>query len=130
MQYVYPAVLTPSDGGYCVTFPDVEGAITCGDDLAQALIMAKDALSLLLVSMEDNNEKARTPSAIEKVAHEDGEIVTLVLADTDAYRKEYGSRAVKKTLTIPQWMNEAAEKKGVNFSQVLQEALTAKLSQA
>lgn len=127
MRYVYPALLQPDDGGYSVTFPDVEGAITCGDNLSDALEMAQDALSLILVHMEDSGAKLPAPTKMDDVSKEAGDIVTLVLADTDAYRRTINTRAVKKTLSIPQWMNEAAEEKGVNFSQVLQDALRAKL---
>ena len=128
MTYVYPAVLQPDGGGYSVSFPDVEGAITCGDTLAQALEMAQDALCLMLTRMEDQGEEITPPSAFGAVRCGAGDIVTLIVADTDAYRKTVNNRAVKKTLSIPQWMNEAAEKKGVNFSQVLQEALAEKLA--
>lgn len=130
MAYVFPALLQPDDGGYSVSFPDVEGALTCGDDLPEALEMARDALAMMLVHMEDSGEKIPKATDMQRISKQDGDIVTLVLADTDAYRRQFNSRAVKKTLSIPQWMNEAAEKKGVNFSQVLQEALAEKLAKA
>ena len=83
MVYVYPAVLTPEGEGWSVEFPDVEGAITCGDDLAQALAMAQDALALMLTEMEKDQKTPNKPTAMEKVAREAGEIVTLVRADTE-----------------------------------------------
>lgn len=128
MSYVYPAVLQPSDGMYSVYFPDVDGAFTSGKTLAEALEMAKDALCVTLVSMEDNGEALKAPTPMNEVAREEGDVVTLIVADTVAYRKTINTRAVKKTLSIPQWMNEAAEKRGINFSQVLQEALAERLS--
>lgn len=128
MSYVYPAVLQPCDGMYSVSFPDVEGAITAGDNLPHALEMARDALCAMLVSMEDRGEPIAPPTPMDDVPRDKGDIVTLVLADTAAYRKTVNKRAVKKTLTIPQWMNEAAEKQGINFSQVLQEALAERLA--
>lgn len=87
MKYVYPALFQSSDGGYCVTFPDVEGAITCGDTLPQAVEMAHDALALMLVRMEDRGEKIKAPTPPEKVRREDGDMVMLVSADTEAYRR-------------------------------------------
>lgn len=127
MLYVYPAVLKPEDGGYSVSFPDVPGAITCADDLVSALENAREVLSMMAVQMEDTGEKFSKPTEMNEVQRDENDIVTLVLADTMAYRKQTGKRAVKKTLSIPQWLNEEAEKRGINFSQVLQEALVQKL---
>ncbi len=127
MKYVYPAILTPENGGYAVAFPDVKNAFTCGDTLTEALEMAQDVLCLCLMDMEDRKEPI--PEASEHVETQDGEQATLIVADVDAYRRKVNERAVKKTLSIPQWMNEAALKKGINFSQVLQEALTEKLAE-
>ncbi len=128
MKYVYPAVLMPEDGGYAVTFPDVKNAFTCGDTLPEALSMAEDVLCLSLMDKEDRGEAIPTASA--HVTAQDNELVTLIVADVDAYRRKVNARAVKKTLSIPQWMNEAAIRKGINFSQVLQEALAEKLAEA
>lgn len=126
-KYCYPAVLTPEDGGYSVEFPDVEGCYTCGDSLEEAITMAEDALALMLTNLEDEGETIPEASDARMVKREEGEIVTLILADTAAYRKKTSNAAVKKTLTIPQWLNTAAEAANVNFSQTLQEALTEKL---
>lgn len=128
MRYVYPALLQPDEGGYCVTFPDVEGAITCGSDVCEAIVMAENALSLMLVQMEDDGEKIPAPSDMDDIPRQKGDIVTLIRADTTEYRKLISSMAVKKTLTIPSWLNAAAEKQGVNFSRVLQDALKKELA--
>ena len=128
MQYVYPAVLTPDGGGFDVSFPDIEGAITCAEDLASALENAQDVLSMMLVQLEDDGAALPKPTRQGEIEAADGAVVTLVLADTLAYRKKINKRAVKKTLSIPQWMNEEAEKRGINFSQVLQEALMERLA--
>ena len=122
-QYVFPALLTPEGEGYNVSFPDLPSCYTCGDNLADALTMAEDALSLVLMDMEDEGKAIPEPSNAAPCP--EGARATLVKADTAAYRKRVNNRAVKKTLTIPQWMNEAAERQGVNFSQVLQDALRA-----
>lgn len=122
-QYVFPALLTPEGEGYNVSFPDLPSCYTCGDNLADALAMAEDALSLVLMDIEDKGKAIPEPSYAAPCP--EGARTTLVKADTAAYRRRVNNRAVKKTLTIPQWMNEAAERQGVNFSQVLQDALRA-----
>jgi predicted RNase H-like HicB family nuclease len=120
---VYPVVLTPAkEGGYDVYLPDFEKN-TQGDDLAEALYMAKDALEMMGVYWQDENMDIPEPSSIADIKAEDGEIVTLISVDFDEYRRRTESRAVKKTLTIPSWLNAKAESAGVNFSAVLQEAL-------
>lgn len=124
-RYVFPALIAPDADGFSVSFPDLPACYTSGADLADAIVMAGDALALVLVHMEDEGAPIPAPSADVPCAP--GVRVSLVCADTDAYRRRIGSRAVKKTLTIPQWMNDAAERQGVNFSQVLQDALRALL---
>ena len=126
-KYCYPAVFTPEDGGYSVDFPDLEGCFTCGDSLTEALDMAEDVLSMTLTLLEDEKKPIPAPSGVNETKREAEEFVSLILADTTAYRKRVSNQAVKKTLTIPQWLNTAAEAANVNFSQTLQEALTAKL---
>ena len=126
-KYCYPAVFTPEDGGYSVDFPDLEGCYTCADSLPEALEMAQDVLSMTLTLLEDERKPIPAPSSVEEPRHEPGEFVNLILADTAAYRKKTSNQAVKKTLSIPQWLNTAAEAANVNFSQTLQDALTAKL---
>jgi len=125
---VYPAILSPdSSGGYTVAFPDLLGCVTEGDTLSDALVMASDAMSGWLYGAERHGDVIPPPSELKHVALESGETVSYVLADTDAYRKTVESFAVKKTLTIPSWLNEKAEAANVNFSKVLQDALVQQL---
>lgn len=88
MQYVYPCVIEREKpnlyGGY---FPDVSGAYAAGETLYEVLLMAEDALNGMLESMEDDGDEILPPTPLEKVKLEDGEFVTLIKADTDAYRK-------------------------------------------
>ncbi len=126
-KYCYSAVFTPDEGGYSVNFPDIEGCFTCGDTLHEAVKMAEDVLPLMLVVMEDDKKPIPAPTRPQDVAHGEDEFVSLIAADTTEYRKKISNRTVKKTLSIPQWLNTAAEAANVNFSQTLQEALTAKL---
>ncbi len=127
--YVYPAVFTAlEDGRYEVVFPDLEGCYTFGDDLQDAIEMAEDVLALTLYDYE--SDEAVIPKASEgaSITISDNQFVNYIVADTLEYRKRFNNKAVKKTLTIPEWMNEAATNAGLNFSQVLQEALTQKLN--
>lgn len=122
-KYIYPAIFTKEEEGYSVIFPDLESCYTQGDNLEDALEMAEDVLSLVLYEYEKNQRLIPEPTPIKKIETTEQEIVSLVMGDTLEYRKRYNSRAVKKTLTIPEWLNEEASALGVNFSQVLQEAL-------
>lgn len=89
--------------------------------------MAEDVLCLILYKMEENNEDIPTPSNPKDIQVNDNSFVAIIRADTLEYRMFYDNKAVKKTLTIPQWLNTMAERKGVNFSNVLQTALKEKL---
>lgn len=122
MKYTYPAIFeTGEEGEIEVSFPDIKGCFTYGDDMADALEMAKDCLEMMLVHYED--EKLPISSASDIRSFKTDGIVSLVLADTDEWRRQFDNRAVKKNCTIPAWLNSKAEKAGVNFSQVLQDAL-------
>jgi predicted RNase H-like HicB family nuclease len=123
--YVYPAIFTPEENGqYSVTFPDIKNCFTSGDDMADALEMAEDVLCLTLYDME-KDEKAIPPPSDNKTISSNNEssIISFVRCDTDFYRRYYENKSVKKTLTIPMWLNERAERSNVNFSGVLQKAL-------
>lgn len=128
-KYAYPAVFTPEEnGGYSVFFPDLEGCYTCGDDLKDALFMAEDVLAFVMYDHEKDGAKIPQVSAVKDISLETGEFVNYVACDTAEYARMHNNRAVKKTLTIPEWLNDAAVKAGVNFSQVLQEALMKKVN--
>ena len=122
-KYVYPAILEVEKEGYSVFFPDLEGCYTQGDNLQDALEMAEDVLALTLYEYERMEKPIPAPTHAKSISCNENQIVSLVKCDTMAYRKKYGNKAIKKTLTIPEWLNEEAIACGVNFSQVLQEAL-------
>ena len=127
-KYIYPAIFTPeNEGGFSIRFPDIEGCFTCGKDLDEALYMANDALSLMLVDMEDCKDTIPEPTPITKMVLNDGEFSTLISVDTIKYRHTLNNAAVKKTLSIPAWLNDAAIAAGINFSQTLQDALKSQL---
>lgn len=127
-KYAYPAVFTlETEGGFSVHFPDLEGCYTCGDDLADAIEMAEDVLALILYGYEKDGREIPAPSSETNLRLSDGEFINYIACDTLEYRKMYNNKAVKKTLTIPEWLNEAAVSMNLNFSQILQEALLAKI---
>jgi predicted RNase H-like HicB family nuclease len=127
-KYAYPAIFTPEgDGSYSINFPDLEGCYTCGDSLEDGIEMAEDALALVLYGYEKDGREIPAPSAADAITLNGNEFVNYIACDTIAYRKMYNNKAVKKTLTIPEWLNEAATSMGLNFSQVLQEALIQKV---
>lgn len=130
MKLVYPArFCEEKEGGYSVEVPDLKGCITQADTLEEAIEMAQDAaLGWLLTAIEDE-EDIPSASKIEDIRLDNNnEFVSLLLLDIDKYTEKYGSRkSVKKTLTIPLWLNHRAEKIGLNFSKTLQEALLSKI---
>ena len=127
-KYAYPAIFTPEDDGtFSINFPDLEGCYTCGDSLEDRIEMAEDALALVLYGYEKDNRTIPTPSSPSTFTLSENEFVNYIACDTMAYRKRYSNKAVKKTLTIPEWLNESASALGLNFSQVLQEALLKKI---
>lgn len=127
MKYVYSAVFTQVDDGYSAELPDLPGCITGADTMADALAMIEDAGAMWLWDAENHGEEIPAPTPLEDVETGKGQVKSFVLLDTDEYRRANENRAVKKTLTIPSWLNIEAERAGVNFSQILQDGLKARL---
>jgi len=121
MKYVYPAVLYQDEAQVGVRVPDLPGCFTFGDDIAAALLMAKDAIEMWLWDAENKHEPI--PRASDSLSFEDEEVFTLIAADTDEYRQANDTRAIKKTVSIPSWLNYRAEKANALFSQILQQGL-------
>ncbi|GAB1475634.1 type II toxin-antitoxin system HicB family antitoxin [Bacillota bacterium] len=127
MKNAYPVILIPAEeGGYLVFIPDFD-VHTQGEDMAEAISMARDAIAMMGCYMEDENEEIPEPSSIDSISAGEGEIKTLVDVDFELYRKKNDNRAVRKNVTIPSWLNAEAEKAGVNFSATLQSALKEQL---
>ncbi len=125
-KFFYPAIFEPEDVGFSVFVPDIPGCMTQGDSLDEALAMVQDAIGLMLEDVEEANyPPASDPS---KVAHTSKQFIMMVPFDKLAYDKKYNSKSVKKTLSIPAWLNSLALKKNVNFSNVLQNALMRELN--
>ncbi len=130
-KYVYPAVFTREENGlYSVVFPDLESCYTCGNNLEDAIAMAEDVLAFTLFDYEKENKKIPSPSLSSEISINKDEFVNFIRCDTIEYQKRTNTKAVRKTLSIPEWLNTAAEKAGINFSQILQEALKLKLGVA
>lgn len=125
----YPAIFHKADeGGFWITFPDIPECMTQGDDMEQAYEMAVDALGLVLADRKKAHKKMPDASMPCDLVVAEGETCVLIEFDMRAYQKRTNSKAVRKTLSIPQWLNEEAMEMGINFSQVLQEALIQKIS--
>lgn len=121
MTVVYPVVFTPlEEGGYLAYVPDLK-INTHGEDLAQAILMARDAIGVIGLDIEDDGDPLPVPS--KSVPHQDNEIVSLVDVDLAAYRRAHDMRTVRRNVTLPSYLNELGEKAGLNFSQVLQDGL-------
>ncbi|MBR1821141.1 MAG: type II toxin-antitoxin system HicB family antitoxin [Clostridia bacterium] len=120
---VYTAVLSRSDDGYDVGFPDVPGCITYGDTIEEAIHMAKDALGGCLCAYEDEGVPLPDPRLPDQVPLNEGEFAVMVDIDTAEYRRQTDTRAVRKNVSLPAWMAYQAEQRGINCSQLLQDAL-------
>ena len=127
MKNSYPIVLTPDQVGYVVYVPDF-GINTEGDTLTEAIEMARDAIGLMGIDMEDDNEALPIPTpigSVEKTTADD--IVSLVDVDFAEYRRQNDLRTVRRNVTLPSWLDAAAAKSGVNVSAILQRALKQEL---
>ncbi len=128
MKYIYPAIFTlDNDNTYSIRFPDLDGCYTEGENLENAYFMAQDVLNLMLWTLEDTKKDIPAPSNPKDIKVDENSFITLISADTLAYRKLYDKKAVKKTLSIPAWLNNIALEKNVNFSNILQNALIKEL---
>lgn len=129
MKNIYPVFFTKTDTVVLVEVPDLE-ILTEGKDMVNAVEMARDAIELKCVSMEDDGMEIPLPSEISSLEintgtfAEDGiTVVSLVDIDSGEYRRKIDTKAVRKNVTIPSWLNYEAEHAGINISRVLQEAL-------
>jgi len=127
MKNSYPIVLTPDTVGYVVYVPDFK-INTEGDTLTEAIEMARDAIGLMGIDMEDDKKALPVPSEMSAVTKEtENDIVTLVDVDFAEYRRQNDIRSVRRNVTLPSWLNFEAEKSGINVSAVLQRALKQEL---
>lgn len=121
--FYYPSVFQKEEVGYSVWVPDIQGCVSQGDTFDEAMEYIKDAIGICLDLIVQNGNvppKATEPNGIEL---EPDQFVAVVSFDFDEYQKKHGEKSVKKTLTVPAWLNTLSERKNINFSQVLQNAL-------
>lgn len=124
-NYVYPAIFTydKNDKCFIVDFVDLKGCSTYGSSIDEAYLMAQDAMGLYLSDLEIFPK----PTAPYDIKLKDNQFVSLIEIDMIEYRKQHNNMAIKKTLTIPTWLNTLAEKNDINFSQLLQKAIKEEL---
>ena len=122
-RYVFPAVFYYAEDGISIEFPDLPGCLPCADTTDEAVKNAKEALGVHLYGMEKDGEEIPEASDIKNIKVEDGGILMLVEVFMPLVRDRINNKYVKKTLTIPYWLNAEAENQGGNFSGVLQDAL-------
>lgn len=137
MLSIYPACFFKEDCGYSVVFPDLNWLATSGSTETDAMNMAVDCLAGYLYSCINDGEQVPPASAMSEIslasvakelgADTNGAFVNMVSVDVERYAKEHFEKSVRKTLTIPAWLNAAAQEKKINFSQTLQEALLTKI---
>ena len=126
-MYLYYAVFNFEDEVINVSFPDLEGAVTFGENMHEALYMAKDLLAGWLLGEEEDGNTFPIPSEPNDINAKKGDLVIPIEVDLDFYRRKFDSTPIKKTLTIPNYLNDLGKKAGINFSQTLTEALKEKL---
>ena len=131
LYYSYVAVLDYEDDGIHITFPDLPGCVSFGENEIDVIKQARDVLALHLWGMEDDGETPPAASSIKAISAQqplrENETYLLVDAFMPAIREKMANRFVKKTLSIPAWLNSQAESCGINFSQTLQKALKQEL---
>ena len=127
-KYYYPAVFQPEDVGYSIWLYDVDGCISQGDSLQEAIENIREAFGLYCEEYKSQSTEFPEATNPAKIPLDEGQFVALIEFDWLEYQKKYNSKAVKKTLSIPAWLNTIAEENNVNFSGILQDALTERLN--
>lgn len=122
MKNTYPVVLSKEEDGYFITIPDFD-INTQGADITDAIYMARDAIGLMGIDLEDEGKPLPEPGTVKAEKELEDDIITLVDVDFVEYRKKVDNRAVKKNCTIPYWLSVKADKNSINYSKVLQEGL-------
>ena len=121
----YPVIFEPEEVGVAVYVPDIPGCITRGDSLEEALDNVQDAIGLILQGKSPNDFPLASPP--NRIKLDNQQFVMMVAFDKLAFDRKYNAKAVKKTLSIPAWLNNLALEQNVNFSNLLQKALIEEL---
>ena len=126
--YIYPALFTYENDGISIEFPDLEGCLSCANNEFEAVKNAKEAMSLFLYDLEQDNKELPEPSKLSEIKLQENQTMIPIEVWMPYYRGLVKTVYVKKTLTIPNWLNVLAEHNQINFSQVLQTALKERLN--
>lgn len=121
--YIYPAIFEYAKDGISISFPDLPGCISCAKTDEDALYMAKDALGLYIACSEEDNQEVKKPSKLNEIKLKENQRAVLIEVNMPLFREAVQNTSVKKTLTIPKWINDLAERNNINFSQLLQMAI-------
>lgn len=127
--YAYPAFFYYDDDGISIEFPDLPSCLPCAHSSEEAFHNAKEALGLHLFGLEQDGDPIPEPTPVKALRPEEGGVVVMVEVFMPSVRDRINNRVVKKTLTIPAWLNREAEAANVNFSQILQDGLKSYLGQ-
>lgn len=121
--YAFPAFFYYDNDGISIEFPDLPGCLPCAQTTDEAFRNAKEALGVHLFGMEQDGDTIPTPASVSELHPEDGAVIAMIEVFMPSVRDRINNRVVKKTLTIPAWLNREAEAADVNFSQILQDGL-------
>ncbi len=135
MKSVFPVIFTKEENIILIEIPDLQ-ILTEGEGIAHAIEMARDAIGLKGISIEDSGEKIPAPSNIEDINIENSAFyetgksyLSLVDIDFLEYRRKVDNKMVRRNVTLPNWLNQKAEKENLNVSKILQEALIKRVGQ-
>lgn len=128
-HYTYPALFYFDEDGISIEFPDLPGCLPCAETTDEAFKNAKEALGVHLFGMEQDGDTIPQPTPINQLHPEDGGVIAMIDVFMPSVRDRINNKVVKKTLTIPAWLNREAEEANVNFSQILQDALKSYLKE-
>lgn len=123
-RYIYPAIFSYADDGISVSFPDLPGCLTAGNNDEEALLMGKEAMALHLFGMEEDQETIPDPTPTQDLKVESHQAAILMEVWMPPFRHEMRNQSIKKTLTIPRWMDDIAREHNINYSHLLQDALS------
>ena len=105
MQFIYPAIIHQENDGFWAEFPDLEGTFTQGDSLNEIMTNATEAMELTVLELLENSKSLPKATEVNSVRHDKQSFVTLIQSDIDLAKN---SKSIKKTLTIPAWLNDKA----------------------
>lgn len=126
-RYIFPSIIKVVEDSYEVSFPDIDNCFTFGDSLEDALDSARDVLELCLYDMEQDNIPIPEPSGIKDIKLDENESIAWINVWMVPVRDKMENKSIKKTVTIPKWINDIGIENNLNFSQILQAAIKEKV---